>query len=99
RQNVQTAQDSFAAALTIPACQFERALRKREVDSNPHNLGQRLKGRWSIEQIFVPVCDAPMLWRCGCEAGQRKRWSQHVLPERRMRILRIERIEQQRRSR
>ena len=35
--------------------------------------------------------------RCGCrEAGQRERRRQHMLPEARMWILRIERIDQQR---
>ena len=96
RQHVQSAQNDLAAAAPVPLRQLERPLCEGQMDGNPHHLRHRPKRRPAVQQVFVPISNLPVFRRGRREAGQRERRSKHVLPKARVRIFRIERIDQQR---
>src|SRR5580765_8261912 len=54
-----------------------------------------MEWRPSIEQVLVPIFDAPACGCRCCEAGQRERRGEYVLAKAGIRVLRIEGIDQQ----
>ena len=95
RQHVQSAQHDLASAPAVPLRQFEGPLGERQVDRDPHHLGHRRKRRPPVEQVLVPIPNLPVCRRRRRETGQSERRRKHVLAEARVRIFRVERIDQQ----
>jgi hypothetical protein len=95
RENVKPSQDYLGATRAVPIGQLVGTPRKGQMYGNADHLGQRARRGSSMQQVFVPVLDAPMIRRgCG-QAGQGETWGQHVLAEARVGIFRIERVNEQ----
>ncbi len=96
RQHVQAAQHHLASAAPVPLRQFERPPRESQVDRDPHHLRHRRERRPPVQQVLVPIPNLPVLRCRSGETRQRKRRREHVLSKARVRVLWIERIDQQR---
>src|SRR5271157_5787664 len=95
RQNVQPAEDYLRSPGTIPIRQLVGAAGKRQMYRDSYDLRHRPKWRPSVEQILVPILDAPVCGSRRGKAGQGKGRREHVLAEARIRVLGIEGIDQQ----
>ncbi len=95
-QHMQSAENDLRAPLPIPMRELVRPLGEREMHGDSDDFRKRLEGRRTLEQILVPVADLPMSGRRGCRGRERERRRQHVLAEAGVRILAIERVDQQR---
>ena len=94
-QHMQPAEDDLRPALAVPARQLVGPLGERQVDRDPDDLRERLPRRRTLQQVLVPVSDLPVRRRRPGDARQRQRRRQHVLAEAGVRVLGIERIDQQ----
>jgi hypothetical protein len=95
-KDVQAAEDHFCAALAIPARQLVGAVGECEMDADADDLGKRFGRRAALKQIFVPIVDGPIVRRGGGDAGEGEGGGENVLSEAGVRILGIERIDEQR---
>ena len=95
RQHVQSAEDHLRAASAVPVGKFVGPACKGQMHRDADHLRQGLEWRTAIEQVLVPVFDAPMRGRRGGKAGQRERRREHVLAEAGIGVLGIERIDQE----
>src|SRR5581483_7976891 len=87
-EHVQASEYDRTSAVSIPAGKLKRAAREGEVHRDADDFRQRVAGRAAVEQVFVPVLDAPVSGRDRREAGERERWRQNVLAEAGVRVLR-----------
>src|SRR5688572_12188574 len=92
---MQSAEDYFAAALSIPARQFIGAFSKREMHADADDFRHRVDRRLTLKQVFIPISHSPVWWRRARDRGQRECRCQHVFAETAMRRLRIERIDEE----
>ena len=67
---MQSAEDHFRAAGAIPVGQFVGALGESQMHGDADDLRHRIERRPAVEQVFVPVLDAPVRGRGRGEAGQ-----------------------------
>ncbi len=93
---MKTSQDHTGTAATVPVSQFVSPCRKGQVNRDPHDPGKRLPGRWALQQVLVPVPHLPLGRGCSGNARQRQRWREHMLAKACVRVLGIERVDQQR---
>src|SRR4051794_33459946 len=61
-----------------------------------NDLREWFNRRRALQEVFVPISDAPMGGSRGGDARQRQRRRQHMLSKAGMRVLGIERIDEQR---
>jgi len=95
RQYVQPAQNHLASPVAIPLRQFESPLRKRQMHRDSDDLRNWRARRAPIKQILVPILHFPMCRSRGRKTRHRQRRRQNMLPETRVWVLRIKRIDQQ----
>src|SRR5690349_9272694 len=95
RQHVQSTQDDLAPAAAVPMSKVERPPGESQMDGNSHDFRQGPKGRPSVKQVFVPISNLPVFRRGRREGGESEGRSKHVFAEARMRVFRIEGIDQQ----
>jgi hypothetical protein len=93
---VQSSQDDARTAAPIPGGQGVGAPRKRQMDRDSDDVRRGLARRRPLEEVLVPVLHGPIGRGCAGDAGQREGGGQDVLAEARMRILRVEGVDEQR---
>ena len=96
---MQSAQNDFAAPSSIPARKLKGTFCERQVHGDAHHFGHGRDRRPAVEQIFIPILDAPVAGCSGGEAGERERGRQHMLPEAGVGIFGIKGVDEQRRAR
>src|SRR3984957_4125305 len=96
RENMQTAEDHLRSAGSIPVGEFIRAFGERQMHRNADNIRHGMRRRPTVEQVLVPIFDAPVRGRSRGEAGERECRRQDVLAEAGVRVLGIEGINQER---
>src|SRR5689334_7052093 len=94
-EHMQAAQDHPSASTAVPVSQGVSTFREREMDGDAYELREGLPARRPLKQVLVTVGDLPLGRSCTGDAGQRQRRSQHMFAEAGVRILGIERIEQE----
>ncbi len=99
RQDVQPAEHHRRPPFPIPPRQRVRPLGERQVDRDPDDLRERLPRRRALQQVLIPVRHLPVRRRRARDARQRQRRRQDVLAEAGVRVLRVERVDQQGRLR
>src|SRR4029079_13734499 len=95
-EHVQPTEHDLRAPLPVPPRERVRALREREVHRDADDFGERVERRRALEKILVPITQLPARRRGRGRSGQRKARREHVLAEARVRVLAIERIDQER---
>ena len=92
---MQSTENDLRSAGAIPIGQFVGAPGKGQVHGDANDLGHGIVRRPSMQQVLVPIFDAPVGGRGGGEAGQGQSRSQHVLAKAGVGILGIEGVDQQ----
>lgn len=94
-RDVEAAQDDERAPLAVPARELVRPAREGEVDRDADDGRERLVRRRPLEEVLVPESDHPA-GRCRArDARERERRRQDVLAEARVRVFRVERVDEE----
>ena len=96
REYVESAEDHLGAALAVKPRERVSALGEGQVNGDAHDFRERRYRRGTLEQVLVPVPHRPVRGSSCGDARERQRRGEHVLAEARLRILRVERIDEQR---
>ncbi len=94
-RDVEAAEDDEGAALAVPAGELVRPLRERQVDGDPDDPRERLVRRRPLEEVLVPEAHVPAFGRRGRDARERERRREDVLAEARVRVLRVEGVQEE----
>src|SRR5262245_46076454 len=97
-EHVKAPEDHASSPVSIPGCQLVGSGRKRQVDGEAYDLRKGYPRRRPLQQVLVPVPDLPLWWGRSGDTRERQRGREDVLTEAGVRILGVERIDQQRRS-
>lgn len=79
----------------VPAGEFKGAGGEGEVDGDADDLGDRIGGGASLEEIFIPVADVPILGGGGGDAGEGEGGSEDVFAEAGVGVLGVEGVDQE----
>ncbi len=96
REHMKAAHDDDGALRPEPRGKLVCAARECEMHRNADHLRHRSVGRWTLQQVLIPVLHFPV-WRCGSrDAREGERRREHMLAEARARIFGVEGIDHQR---
>ena len=94
-KDVESAEDDLAAAAAIPVSQFVGAAGEGEVYGDADDSRHGARGWGTVEEVFVPVFNGPVVGSGGGETGQRERGGEDVLAEAGIGVLGIEGVQQE----
>jgi len=96
REGMKSSEDDLRSTCTVPGRELVRTLGEGQMDGDADDRRQRIARRGTCKEILVPVLDRPRLRGARRDARQGETRGQNVLAEARVRVLRIERIDQER---